>query len=246
MPSKYFFIVTLVLAANLSGAQTCVIGIKTGNCIYVGADSRVMSFRVDTRTGITDTLPPLSICKIHSIGVFNFAVIGYFARGSIEKASSACQTNGTFASVMDSYIDRYGQMVADSLTLYNKMAKAKVIELYNRKIISEILFFGYEKGRPIITKLLFKIMSFSDNEVQVGYDSSINIDTVVCGDYEAIQGFALKHSTWRDGPIKTIRKLITIEERANISVGGDIDIIKALPNGESIWVNKKKLCPFKG
>jgi hypothetical protein len=245
MQTKYLLVFLLALAAKASDAQTCVIVIKTAKGIYVGADSRVMNYQFNLQTGKTDTLAPLSICKIHSIGIFNFAVIGYFAQTSIDRAIEACSSNKTFSTAMEAYIQSYGQTIFDSLNIYNRAIEEKVTELYNNKEVSEIFFFGYENGQPIITRLLFKIVAMNESNVQIGCDSTIHADTAVSGEYAAIKDIVFKHSTWKDGPITTIKRLINIEEHSSPIVGGPIDIIHVLPSGVA-WISRKKMCPLKG
>jgi hypothetical protein len=239
---KPILFIFLILFANGLFAQTCVIAKKTKNAIYVGADSREVFTKTNPNTNkLYDSIG--SICKLYHIGNFNFASLGQEIDAEIKMAKIICRDKKSFAEVVESF----GKMFGSYLGFYLQYQKTHDSNSYHKLIkekpfISQTMFFGYENDSAILADVLFQVPDTIKDFIIIKH-TIIKRDLLYGGFVEEIRGPIEKETTWKNGTVQTIKKLIQVEMAAHPKdVGGDINMLKITPDGQIEWIPKKNSC----
>ncbi len=224
-----------------ASAQTTVVIRCTKHAIYAGADSRVFKTNIDQFAGNTDTILQ-SMCKLYQVDKINFAVLGYFAQTAAGFGISVCRQQPVLQQAVADFIHHFGQLAADSLAVYRRYATTQFSSLQNGAIISQVIFFGYEKDRRYILQITFYLKKLNDNRFTVGYAIDSSKHNFASGHTQYIQSIMADSKTWRKPAVKTIRRLIKTEESADtLFVGGPVDILKVTA-GRARWISRKEAC----
>jgi hypothetical protein len=241
--AKMVFILNLSFFLNSLFAQTCVIAKKTKNAIYVGAESR----ETFTKTNLTTKESydsSGSICKIHNVGKFNFAVLGQEIDVEAAIASKICEHSTTFDEAMELFQKLFSQY----LTKYLEFSRVNTPHTYlkivenNKPVISQTMFFGYESDSSVLAVVLFGVVNPFTEPVQIAH-KILHRHLLYGGHVDEIRTVIEKDSTWTFGMVKTIRKLINDEIMAHhYDTGGEITILKVSPNGSILWIPRKNNC----
>lgn len=223
--------------------STVVIRIEP-NAIYVGADSRVLSTKTNPGSGKVDTIISTT-CKINSISSFNFVVAGGFLNTSLSVARTACENGTSFPNVFTNYANKMLRTLKDTLHVIRTNSKKEFERIQKAGSITKIIFFGFNKNKPQLTLFNFFIKTDNEERINIGIKTTVlNTETNiwVIGNFEHIKFVAFLNSTWQEGPVKAINKLIQTEADANnLAVGGPIDILEVKAS-ENKWLQKKDSC----
>jgi hypothetical protein len=227
---------------NCLFGQTCVIAIKTNNAIYVGADSREVFTKTNPITNkLYDSLG--SICKLYHIGNFNFASLGQEIDEEIKMATIICRDKKSFDEVAESF----GKMFGSYLGLYLQYQKTHDSNSYYKLIkekpfISQTMFFGYENDSAVLADVLFQVPDTIKDFIIIRH-SIVKRDLLYGGFVEEIRGTIEKGTTWKNGTVQTIKKLIQIEMAAHPKeVGGDINMLIVTPDKQIEWIPRQNSC----
>lgn len=237
---KYFpFILILSYSLN-SFSQTCIIVNKTNDAIYIGADSRGKAF--ESVPGTT----PVTLCKINTVGKFNFAISGVGFPMALEECKNACKGKTSFFDAINSFAPPFIKKLQDTLEIVRQRLPSLFIELTSEsKFLSTVIFFGVESDSLYLAQVKFKLESDINHPVYVSgsggpYENKPTI--IATGLTDEIEDTIFKKGTWKNGIVKTINSLIKIEIKYHPKeVNGDIDILKVTKNGNT-WIQRKKIC----
>ena len=233
-------LVSLLLFLKLS-SQTVVIAKKTKKAIYVGADSRMLStvYYDDGRIQI-DTA---SVCKIHSYGKFNFAIIGTMVDVSLKDAVEACKKGKTFDEVMELYANTFLQKLANH---YEKMRK-NYLDIFTNQVeknqpnFTQIVFFGVENDSLFLAHLYSRLTSSPFESVAFTMYKFVG-NTVAAGHIGEIADTLKQKNVWNNGIFKTIDFLIKEEMKYHpLEVGEAIDLMRVTKKGAK-WLRRKSMC----
>jgi hypothetical protein len=232
----------LIFLVNGLLAQTCVIARKTKDAIYVGADSREVFTKTNPNTRkLYDSIG--SICKVYHIGGFNFAALGQEIGEEIKMAKMICRDKKSFADAIESF----GKMFASYLGLYLQYQKTHDSNSFNELIkekpfISQTMFIGYEHDSAMMADVLFQVPDTIKDVIIIKH-TIIKRDLLYGGFIEEIRDPIEKETTWKDGTVQTIKKLIQAEIAAHPKeVGGDIIVLKITPDGQIEWIPRQNSC----
>jgi hypothetical protein len=239
---KITVFVGFVFFVNCLFGQTCVIARNTKDAIYIGADSREVFTKTDPKTNkLYDSIG--SICKLYHVGNFNFAALGQEIGEEIKMAKKICQDKKSFSEVLESF----GKVFASYLSLYLQYEKTHDSNSFQNLIkekpfISQTMFFGYENDSAMLADVLFQVPD-TIKDVIILKHVIIKRDLLYGGFIEEIKDPIEKNSTWKDGTVQTIKKLIQVEMAAHPKeVGGDINILKITPDGQIEWIPRQNSC----
>ena len=222
-------------------AQTVVIAKKTKKAIYVGARSRMLSTTYYDNGKIQfDTA---SVCKIHGVGKFNFAIIGTMIDVSLTEAKEACKKGTTFREVMEIYAQSFVQKLAD----HYELLRRNYFDIFKQQVsrcqpnFTQIIFFGVEEDSLFLGHLCSKLTSSQFEPVTFTiYGSTGNF--FAAGHIYEITDTLKKKNVWDKGIVETIDFLIKKEMKYHpLEVGGAIDLIKVTKR-EIRWLRRKSLC----
>jgi hypothetical protein len=237
---KYSILILPLLVSCFSNCQTCIIALKLKDAIYVGADSRI----IGNNNGL-DNRPDsvkLSICKIHTVGKFNFVLGGTSPDLSLYLLKRICDTAKNFTSVIRAF-GNFKYRLAEEFQFIKEhnYINYKKIAGFPNDVISYAIFFGVDADTLFIKAQGFSIENIDAQKISVY--SRINNDTMYAvGHSNEIAGVALKKETWQGDIQQVINKLIKIEVKAHpFEVGLPIDIIK-VTRRKTMWLQKKQQC----
>ncbi len=241
MRFEHYLLFILISAAIDCFAQTCIVAVKSHDKIIVGADSKASYLIQDEKTGEIKKIST-SMCKIKKYGNYHVAVAGSYSDIALLKAKSA------FTNVYD--LERSVKILSDSFSSEilrkvnvvkeNYSSLFKEIQLKNNNIFSSVIIFGINHDTLHLSVLRFFL---STEETTIKVNSKYENGTIItAGHTNEIDDLLQLESTWKDGIVKGVKRLIEIESIAQPnSVGGPIDIIVVTLNG-AFWIDKKEEC----
>jgi hypothetical protein len=239
--------VVCLIISRQSFSQTCVIGKKTEEAIYVGADSREVFTKINATTHESyDSLG--STCKLYHGGKFNFAVLGQALNIEYQIARGVCEKAKTFDEAIENFSNKFGKFLQGFLEFNRKSDPAgynKTVE-NNRPIISQTMFFGYENDSAVLAVVLFSVVNKISDTVKIAH--RILYRNLAYGGYtNEIKDTIENTKTWEPGVVATIKNLINIEAAAHPKyVGGEISILKVKPDGSVEWIPSGSHCNISG
>jgi hypothetical protein len=224
---KYLLLLSIIYSEFTHG-QTCIVAKKTKDTIFVGSDSRISRTRYD---GTVDTG---SICKIYTFGKLNIALIGSFFDEAIAITKKAGKIEKSFAGLRRTYEDSMKKLI---INFYIKNVPSQSWTSFEKKNpLPSIIFFGTQ-GDSLYLSLSGFIMQ-NNKIVFASRDGDILAD----GQIDEIWPTLFNKSTWVQGEVATIKKMITIEAKAHPDhVGGAINIVKYTKKSTT-WMPKKNQC----
>ncbi len=234
-------VISIFTVMDLS-SQTCIIARKTKKTIYVGADSRGTPYSYNPLTKKTTRDTASNLCKIYSSGKFNFAASGVGFPMAMEAAKKTLTGKKNFMEWINAFVTSFGKALSDTLEKY-RTEKPNVFQTVVpvSKKLSRVIFFGVEADTLYLAQVDLYLKSSLNEKVDISAGGGPNT-IIVAGHGEKIKDIVFKESTWREGDIRTIKRLIKVEADANkMEVGGDIDIIK-ITIQKTEWIQKKKIC----
>jgi len=229
-------------------AQTCIVIRRTPNAIFIGADSKTVTF-TDLRGGIYSVG---SKCKIKQEGKTFFAISGnvkfdvdVIAEESSKKGTLLREKSDIFGALVR---DGLVKMLEDILTTSPNFYQ----EWFSGKPAIQVAFCGIESGVPgysvrdyVVTNRINQPVRISVNRTEIpGARPASDNATSIMGAGIAIKNLHLTEAFWQDKtPVNGIKMLINIERRDNgFLVGGPIDILRLTEEGAE-WIQKKSECP---
>jgi len=208
-----------------SFSQTCVIGKIIGDAIYVGADSR-LRYTLST-AGEDDAISYDSICKIYSIGQFNFAVVGYASKQSIDCAMTACTTDTSFEDIINDYSTKFHSFLNKDIQAGEDVdfGKFPAFVASHQPVLSQIVFFGVQ-GDSLFMEEVYTTLTTNDFLFDVNFYSLVT-NSYAGGHIEDILSQLDDPQTWIGDPREIIKSLIRKEISLHPEeVGEPIVVIK--------------------
>ena len=221
--------------------QGCIIYKKEKDGIFIGADTRMVSYTINESTRRTESSYS-SICKIDQVDSINFAVTGYAADVGVSEARNVLQEKKEFTEAIELYVKVFGQKLADILET-DRLTKS---DLYKQKflpgtIVGGSLFFHYDKG--ILNGRVIRIVLVSEPSQKATIQTRQEVlDSIgVAGDLVGARRVLFNKDVWKRGAPKGINNILGIEKIANpTDVEGAVDILFVSTKNERKWVQRKK------
>src|SRR5215204_1998086 len=216
MLARIFFILSLWSGPSVvSLSQSCIIYKKEKDGIYIGADSRQVSFTINESSGRPES-SNLSICKMYQVNNINFAVTGYAANIGVAEAKKVLQNTRVFADAIEAYIKSFGQKLADVLET-DRLSKS---DLYKKKflpgtVVGGSIFFYYDNG--ILNGKVVRIILVSQPSQKATIETRQElIDSIgVAGNVVVTGKILFNKDVWKRGAVNGINNIIRIEKIAN-------------------------------
>lgn len=236
----------LLLVSTASTAQTCIILYANKEAIYVGADSRGAAF---------ESVPgssPSVLCKINSVGRFNFAISGVGFPIALEECKKAAARKATFPDVINDFAPKFISRLQETL----EIARTTNLQVYRELTIesdtvSSVIFFGIEADSFYIAKVKFVLNTKENTPVHISGSGGPYATKHLNEGSPLISAMGLTNeikdqifdlTKWKSGVVKRINELINIEIAAHkTKVAKPIDIIKFSKKGIS-WIQRKPVC----
>ena len=240
---KYSILLSLLCCSLNLFSQTCIILNKTEGVIYVGSDSRGGAFK-----SVPGNSPSI-LCKINSVGKFNFAISGVGFPMALEECKKACPNKTTFLEVINIFVPSFIKKLQDSLEIVRQRLPALFTEItHSPEHLANVLFFGTEADSLYIAQVRFVLDTDISTPVRVSasggpYATKTNKPIIIAtGFTDEIEPIVFKEKTWQAGIVKTIKRLIQIEIKYHPDkVNGPIDILKVTLKGNE-WIQRKNVC----
>ena len=221
--------------------QGCIIYKKEKDGIFIGADTRMVSYTVNESTRRTESSYS-SICKIDQVNSINFAVTGYAADVGVSEARNVLQDKKDLTEAVELYIKVFGQKLADIL----ETDRLKKSELYKQKflpgtVVGGSLFFHYDNG--ILNGRVIRIVLVSEPSQKATIQTRQEVlDSIgIAGDLVGAKSILFNKDVWKRGAAKGINNIIGIEKIANpTDVEGIAEILFVSTKNEREWVQRKK------
>ncbi|MBC7932527.1 MAG: hypothetical protein H7Z38_18365 [Rubrivivax sp.] len=242
-------VIFLSLFCGNAPAQTTVVAVRTPTEIVVGADSKGLAGDVTTSR---------SMCKIGHVGNFLFAYAGHggdtvtgFNPAAV--ATKAGNTQGTILEKARRFEAEVKEPLVVSLTLLRQINP----RLY--KVVAEdvpplqAIFFGAEKGVPVLYEATFKSGVSASGAVEVGSSikevavgPSADRNVVVLGQRRDIDSILIAYPNfWGIGLVDGVRWLVRLEAITQpLTVGTPVDLVRLDKSGVR-WIQRKPECEEK-
>ena len=221
--------------------QSCIIYKKDQNGIYIGADTRVVSYE-STLTGKPVESNYLSLCKIHQVNSINIAVTGYEINASLDEARSACEKGKLFEDAVKLYVERFGQKLADQLEA-DRVTKHDLFKTKFPKdrTVGGAILFQYKDDSLVGRVVKFVLVSRPSERATIATKTGFLDSIGIVGSAIGIHRVFCNKDVWKKGAVKGINNLIDIEKMANPSeVSGVADILFVSRKNEVEWIQRKK------
>ncbi|MBC7828998.1 MAG: hypothetical protein H7122_14710 [Chitinophagaceae bacterium] len=243
MTSRFLLFSTLVFlfSTSMIFAQSCIIYKKEKDGIYLGADTRMVSYAINETGRFTEPVHS-SICKMGNVNHVRFAITGYAADIALTEAKNILQGTKIFAEAIKQYTTSFGQKLANIL----EADRSTMLDYFKKKFpagstVGGSVFFYYENGL-LVGRVIKIILVSQPTEKAVITTLNENIDSIgIAGSAIGIRAAILNKDVWKKGAAKAINNLIEIERMANpAEVGGVADILFVSSKNEMEWVQRKK------
>lgn len=243
-------VVSLSLMAAAAGA-TSIVAIKTGDDIFIGADSKVL----------IEKDVPVSQCKITRMndvylvfsGIPSLPLSGFNA---YELADKNFSEKGSISARLDNFdkaVQGKLQAAFEKLrTTDDKLFSRWYTEDVQNRIAMQVLVAGPEKKGTVLAMLEYRIMSNKNEPVKlkairqniVTKPGSGQPKILFLGMQDGINAIMKKKDFFSDfDEVRNINEWILAEAAAEPAlVSGPVDILKITPK-KTIWIQHKRQCP---
>lgn len=222
-------------------SQSCIIYKKEKDGIFVGADSRMISYSMNEST---KRIEPgnFSICKIDHLDSIHFAITGHATNIALSEATRILQSTKPFLEAVNVYVTSFGQKLADMLeTTRHVNPKFYKNNFPTGIILSGSIFFYYENEQFIgrVVKITLVSQPFEKALVLTHNDAMDSIG--VAGNGIGTRNILFNNDVWKKGAVKGINNLIGIEKMANpTQVEGVVDILFVSSKNKIEWLQRNK------
>jgi hypothetical protein len=235
------FILMICLCLQRSFPQSCIVYKKDKDGIFIGADTRAVSYSSNVTTKQVET-NYLSLCKIQQVNNINFATTGYGGPASLAEARSACEKEKLLADAVKLYAESFGQALANLLEAdritKNDLFKAKFPQ---GQTVGGSIFFQYENDSLVGRAVKFILTTSATEKVIVRTRTEYMDSIGIMGSSIGIHRVFYNKDIWKKGPVNGINNLINIEKMANpAEVSGVADILFVSRKNEVEWIQRKK------
>lgn len=219
---------------------TCIVIIQYKNEIYIVSDSK--------RTFGNSGLPPQTICKIHHIGKYYFAISGH--GDSILKliAYRSLQTNSDISLAIKDFSERM-KLLYERYMSTTKVKDPETYQYYLQYALSGDAFFYIENKKPHIISVIFSMID--SGRTKVKYEIIPNAHMSILGFVDHIaqippsraDSIAQRHiNDFEEYP----KYLVQLELKHHPEfIGTPIDVMKLTAEGKEIWLSKKRGCSIQ-
>lgn len=223
---------------------TTVVAFWTPDRIIVGADSK-------GRRGGELGEGELLVCKIRQVGNVFYALSGLREdpETGFDAHSIVVRAYNTPGRLIDK-VNAFERLVSEPLSNVLAHIKAKYPLNFERDFGNkgggmDIVFFGYENGRPVMITRRIGRRDYSRRRLEYPGDfPNSPFGAVYMGQHDSINRFRVANPGWqRMGLEKAMRRFIQMEiEEHPETVGPPIDIL-VIDNSGARWIQKKPECP---
>ncbi|MBB6108228.1 hypothetical protein SAMN05421821_102535 [Mucilaginibacter lappiensis] len=240
MKTLTFLLISLFLTIfSLVGrSQTCIVLKQEKDTIFVGADSKSSIPNIGSDNKIS-TQTYKTICKLHTVGRYNFAIAGTPDSLIEIEATKACQKGKNIKEVNDIFLST----VKDVITTYVENIRREQFDYYNYRFvnndIASISFYGFENGRSYLGTVYFDAINKPNEAVKVK-DTTVFRPFEVLGLSDHIRkqlgtNMLVLDAYLKKGKLYYIQKLIEVELKAHPDhVGLPFDLMIVTNNGAKI------------
>lgn len=227
-------LIILLLLFNVSKSQTCIIAYKSDKDVYIGADSRVSTSDLKTRkTTYEDTA-----CKIRLVNGYYFANEGFIPTTVIRVMSKSLQQGKTLEQAIRLFGNEIKPILLDSI---NEIAKldSNLFRAHLRGFPVSLFVAFFQNDTPMLLLITLRpYLQDGKTKILVGMGRIIK---EVIGSHTKIDHYFSDGSPWTGDIASKIEQLITIESKADSSVGLPVDILKIQKTGHT-WIKRKQYC----
>jgi hypothetical protein len=230
-----------------TAAPTTIVVVRTPTVIYIGADSRITDIRNESRTS--------TACKIRRAGDLFYAFSGFpripgVKPGLMEIIQVAAEGGGSITEMVEAFDDTIADTWSGGLQkLKQKHPKFYKEEIRDRNLL-QIAIAGIQNRKPVFFMRHLKAMERNGSPGIDIYKKSCPGDcqkgkVIAClGHIGALEGYtSVRSDVWKDGYVRGIRRLITLQMDASPEhVGPPIDILQIRRQGAR-WIQIKPECP---
>lgn len=237
----FLICVCSILVPSIAFSQSCIIYKKEKDGIYIGADTRMVSYVTnESNRRIEPTY--LSICKIDHVDSVHFAVTGFSANIALDEARTILQNTKKFTDAVAQYATTFGQRLADML----ETTRHEKAEFYKKNfpaglILGGSIFFYYHDG--VLNGRVVRItLASQPSEKATVITNNDDLDSIgVAGNGMGTRNILFNRDVWKKGAVTGIKNLIGIEKMASPSqVEGTPDILFVSNKNEAAWVQRQK------
>jgi hypothetical protein len=237
----FLILVVWSSSSQICFSQGCIVYKRENDGIFIGADSRMVSFTINESTRRAE-LSYTSVCKIGQVNNINFAVTGYAADIGVSEARNVFQNTPDFTAAIESFVKSFGQKVADILET-DRLTKSDLYKqrLLQGTVVGGSLFFYYDNG--ILNGRVIRIVLVSEPSQKATIETRHAIlDSIgIAGNIVGAKNVLYNKDVWKRGAAKGINNIIGIEKIANpTEVEGVAEILFVSTKNELEWVQRKK------
>lgn len=238
--------IIFVLYASLTFSQSSIVYKKESNGIFIGADTRLVSYITNPSTQRVE--PDVSsLCKIMRVKDYHIAVTGFGADLALQEAATALQRELTIDEVVDVFAMAFGQKLAD---LLEKDRRTRP-DFFKKKFLpgtnlGGAVFVYYNKGN-LVGRVVKAIVVSQPTEVATVSRRIEMMDSIgIVGSSIATRNILYNRDVWKKGAANGMRNIIGIEKMANpTEFDGTLDILFISNNNETQWVQSKRCRYFQ-
>ena len=235
------FIILSFLSSSTVLSQSCIIYKKEKDGIFIGADTRMVSYESNETTRQIEPVYS-SICKMGSVNNICFAITGFGADIAMSEAKNIFLNTKLFSDAIKKYVESVGQKIADILETERRQRIAFFKRTFPRgSNVGGSVFLYYENGALMGHVINISVISHPTEKATVTTRNEI-IDSIgIAGSSIGIKNVVFNKDVWKKGAVKGINNLLSIEKIANpTEVGGVADILFVSTKNEIEWVQRKK------
>lgn len=237
----FLFLILLLASSSILFSQSCIIYKKEKDGIFIGADTRMVSYSINEKTRRIEP-SYLSICKIDQFDSIHFAVTGFAANIGLSEATEVLQNTKPFSDAVAQYTTSFGQKIADMLETTRHVKP----DFYKKNftagsILGGSVFFYYQKEKLVGHVVTITLVSQPSEKATVATRNDL-IDSIgMVGSTIGTRNILFNGGVWKRGAITGINNLVRIEKMASPKeVEGVVDILFVSTKNETEWLQRTK------
>ncbi|UFH52903.1 hypothetical protein [Spirosoma sp. KNUC1025] len=243
---KRLFCLLFFLGLSHPGLGGCIVIVRTEKAIFIGADSKSITYHYDsTGKKFIEKSNQLS-CSIHKAGKFYFANTGFAQEQQIEFAETACKGAKSLEDIRIKFSELMIKYYETNLELIRRKNKY----FYKEKVegsFADVAFFTIENNKPQVMVLYFNTLNSFLDKVRVGIKPDTESDIHIMGVAKTAFTMSDEKKNYFERlsinePVQFIQEYIESEIKSSPEfVGGSIDILQVTVTGDK-WIRRKRNC----
>ena len=216
---------------------TCIVIKIYNNEIYVAADSK--------RTFANTGRPPQTICKIHQIGRYHYAIAGHGDSSLYAIVKEVFRNNMSITEVLTAFGEYVKGAYIQEMSL-KKSRDPKTYSYYLFNPLAQVAFFYQENNMAHIYTIEFKMTDNGQTHVEyIILPEQPEALLGVADHIYPISRYAPSIEKYPNHFENFLRFLVETEINYHGDhIGGPIDLLKITPSGSEYWFTPQRKCPF--